>query len=538
MGRTLDALRAAELRRAEMLAGARGSRRFRLITVASNKGGVGKTTFAIHLAVYLRALHEDLPILALALDDQTLIERTFAVVAADAPTIVDAFRAGSLKGWCVSASTASTTCRPRPTPRRCARCSRPLPSLDQLLRRSGVEGVVIVDTKSELGPSTRAAVAAADLVIAPARDLASLAEAEKVCELLPGGARDRFYVLLSGVDLRIKFENGEAKDLLALLLAQLRHRRLSHFPTFLSRSPLVEALATAPAGPPRTVLHAGPRSLVHRQMSALVPEVMHALEQAAPFDDAADATPSRRRNASATSPAGCCSLATRAEGQGVGPMPFGGLGSLELRLLRAYRAQALREVAEALEVLGLDVEEVRALQLHEPARDALRVLLTPLEAGRFEQAAERLGGVREQEARVLRLEALLREVHRQEALLDRAEVAPERDEQLQQVEVRVVGRIRGRRRLGEIVLANARHQPLHAERLSRSIRPRLRWIRLQLDREAQELVRVELHVAHRPAGEAEAKAHARQAGVGQEDLLLMGSEKAPELQLGAVRLKR
>ena len=274
-----------------MLAGARGSRRFRLITVASNKGGVGKTTFAIHLAVYLRALHEDLPILVLALDDQTLIERTFAVVAADAPTIVDAFRAGSLEGV-VRVGQYGIHYVPTAAD---AEALRPLlqapSSLDQLLRRSGVEGVVIVDTKSELGPSTRAAVAAADLVIAPARDLASLAEAEKVCELLPGGARDRFYVLLSGVDLRIKFENGEAKDLLALLLAQLRHRRLSHFPTFLSRSPLVEALATAPAGPPRTVLHAGPRSLVHRQMSALVPEVMHALEQAAPFDDAADATP-------------------------------------------------------------------------------------------------------------------------------------------------------------------------------------------------------------------------------------------------------
>jgi chromosome partitioning protein len=291
MGRTLDALHAAELRRAEMLAAARGSRRFRLVTVASNKGGVGKTTFAIHLAVYLRALYEDLPILVLALDDQTLIERTFAVAPADTPSIADALRAGSLERAVrvgqygiryVRAAAEAEALR--------ALLAEPR-SLDQLLRRSGVEGLVVVDTKSELGPPTRAAVAAADLVVAPARDLASLAEAEKVRALLPAEARHRFWVLLSGVDLRIKFEDGEAKDLLALLLAELRRRQLSHFPTFLSRSPLVEAVATAPAGPPRTVLHAAPRSLVHRQMGALVREVMDALDQVTPLgDDGAEAT--------------------------------------------------------------------------------------------------------------------------------------------------------------------------------------------------------------------------------------------------------
>jgi hypothetical protein len=161
-------------------------------------------------------------------------------------------------------------------------------ALDRLLRRSGAEGLVIVDTKSEVGPPTRAAVAAADLVIAPARDVASLAEAEKVLALLPAEARARFRVLLSGVDLRIKFEEGEAKDLLALLLGELRRRGLAHFPTFVSRSPLVEALATAPGAPPRTVLHA-PRSLVHRQMGALAQEVMAALDEQPPLEGEAPA---------------------------------------------------------------------------------------------------------------------------------------------------------------------------------------------------------------------------------------------------------
>jgi chromosome partitioning protein len=292
MGRTLDALRAAELRRADRLAPPLGPRRHRLIAVASNKGGVGKTTFALHLAVYLRALHEDLTILLLALDDQTLIERTLAVGGeAGGPSIADALRAGRLEG---AAVTGQYGIRFVPTARD-AEALRPLlaepHSLEKLLRRSDVDGLVIVDTKSELGPPTRAAVAAADLVIAPARDVASLAEAEKVRGLLPAEAHARFRVLLSGVDLRIKFEDGEAKDLLALLLGELRRRGLLHFPTFLSRSPLVEALATAPGGPPRTVLHAAPRSLVHRQMGALAQEVMDALDEQAPLEGEHEAAP-------------------------------------------------------------------------------------------------------------------------------------------------------------------------------------------------------------------------------------------------------
>ena len=49
----------------------------KVVAVVSNKGGVGKTTVATNLAIYLRALHEELPVALVTLDDQSIVERMF-----------------------------------------------------------------------------------------------------------------------------------------------------------------------------------------------------------------------------------------------------------------------------------------------------------------------------------------------------------------------------------------------------------------------------------------------------------------------------
>jgi cellulose biosynthesis protein BcsQ len=52
-----------------------------VLTVSSNKGGVGKTTLATNLAIYLRALREELPVAVVGLDDQRVIDRMFGLRA-------------------------------------------------------------------------------------------------------------------------------------------------------------------------------------------------------------------------------------------------------------------------------------------------------------------------------------------------------------------------------------------------------------------------------------------------------------------------
>jgi hypothetical protein len=77
----------------------RSDRPYRVITVTSNKGGVGKTTIASNLAVYLRERRPDFPLLLVGFDDQATIDRMFeAGRAMGDKSISYAFRAGTLEG--------------------------------------------------------------------------------------------------------------------------------------------------------------------------------------------------------------------------------------------------------------------------------------------------------------------------------------------------------------------------------------------------------------------------------------------------------
>jgi cellulose biosynthesis protein BcsQ len=279
---TFQALREAQRRRDERraesaLARAPGGRRFRVITVANPKGGVGKTTLVANLAAYLRASREDMPVLVLGLDGQDGLDRTLGIGASgDAPDLLCALASGDLADATRLGQFGVEYVPSPPSREALSEALQISHGLAQLLDSRSAHGIVLIDTGSELGVPVRAALAASDLAILPVRDLESLTQAEKLLGLGFPRARARF--ALCGLDLRVKFDAPERGDVLALLLYELRLRGLEHFATAISRSPAVEALATAPDGSRRSVLHGAPGSIVHRQLHAFASEVLEYLD--------------------------------------------------------------------------------------------------------------------------------------------------------------------------------------------------------------------------------------------------------------------
>ena len=260
--------------------------------MASNKGGVGKTTLATNLAVYLRALHEDLPILVLGLDDQDVIERMFEleVAAPTQPTVLDALRGRSLRPAIRLGQYGVHYVPSSPTISNAESGLADPFVLRDLLGEAGWTGLVVIDTKSDLGILTQNALAASDLALVVVADWTSLDQAERIYRLFDGWRRPRAHarVVLSLVDRRVKYRSAEDADVLALLLSEIRRRGLPLIESFLSRSPKIESLYTNPERRAHSILHGAHGSLIHRQMTHLARDVLRAL-------DAVGAAEERRR---------------------------------------------------------------------------------------------------------------------------------------------------------------------------------------------------------------------------------------------------
>lgn len=256
----------------------------RVLTVASNKGGVGKTTVAANLAVYFRALREDLPVLIAGLDDQATLDRMFSLgdrSGGDANLkhvfaerrFDRATRLGQYGVAYVPSPPDLVGLKAR---------AEDVETLRRILARSSVEGVVIFDTKSDLEALTQNALFAADRVLVPVADWASLEEATKIFRFLDRHRpRERVArVLLTLADLRIRL-GGPGHDLRSRLEAEVRSRGWPLYRTALTRSPRVEALNSA-TGRPMSILHHASGTPVHRQLRDLAEEVLAELSLAEP----------------------------------------------------------------------------------------------------------------------------------------------------------------------------------------------------------------------------------------------------------------
>ena len=267
-----------------------GPRPYQVLTVTSNKGGVAKTTVATNLAVYFRALKEDLPILVVGFDDQSMIDRMFALD--DEPpydNVLGAIREGSLRSAIRLGQYGVHYVATSPDVSELKGEISDVYRLREILRATNWTGLVILDTKSDFEILTRNAIAAADMSVVVVHDHTSLLEAKKVFDFIErlGKPRESARVLLSLVDRRIKFSAGpdeERIDILAHLVQEVRRQGYPLFESFISRSPKVEALYTNPFGKAISILHGAQESLIHVQMSHLAKDILDGLEALAPSE--------------------------------------------------------------------------------------------------------------------------------------------------------------------------------------------------------------------------------------------------------------
>jgi cellulose biosynthesis protein BcsQ len=250
------------------------------ITISSDKGGVGKTTLASNLAVYLKAMRDNLPVTILSFDNHFTIDRMFALHGQkttgsvlemlEGEPAVDLVRSGQYGVGYIPSSTRLNGLH--------ARFKDPL-TLARLLAESGLPGVVIIDTRPDLNPLTQNALYAADRVLVPVKDLSSLENCKNIIALLERSGKDKDILALIPclVDERIKFD-GEFRDQKTLLRTFAAERGYRCLNTSISKSPKVESLTTNPDGKIYPILTHAQGTEVHGQFREIALDLLQSLD--------------------------------------------------------------------------------------------------------------------------------------------------------------------------------------------------------------------------------------------------------------------
>lgn len=247
-----------------------------IITIASEKGGVGKTTLATNLAIYLAAMREDLAVTIFSFDNHFTIDRMFAIKGQKCRGDVHELLMGEAATNLVHTGQYGVNYIPSSTELADIheRFQGPM-TLARMLAGSGLSGIVIIDTRPDLNILTQNALYAADRVLIPVKDMPSLENCKNIFALFDLYNMDKKTLALLPclIDSRIKYE-GVFKDQKSLLRAFAANRGYRSLDAFISKSPKVESLNTNPEGKIYPILTHARGTEVHGQFADITRDIL------------------------------------------------------------------------------------------------------------------------------------------------------------------------------------------------------------------------------------------------------------------------
>ncbi|MBE0501237.1 MAG: ParA family protein [Desulfuromonadales bacterium] len=237
-----------------------------VVTVASEKGGVGKTTIATNLAVYLKALFEELPVTIISFDNHFSVDNMFTIGSHHGRSVSAVFGATAidqlvqLGEYGVQFMVSERQMHPP---------DDDVKHLSRVLARGALTGILIIDTRPILDYFTRNALLAADLVLAPVKDRPSLVNAGALQQALVDGGNDaeRLWLVPSLIDGRTKLK--EDVGIRDFILCSAVERGFQVVDTFIAKSPKVESLSTSFSSRIYPILTHARGTAVHKQMQEL-----------------------------------------------------------------------------------------------------------------------------------------------------------------------------------------------------------------------------------------------------------------------------